>query len=89
MIGWLGVATPPLAVASDTALVGGPPAPVAAELEAEKTMMRVPPAAAMSRASYLSAVPHRAGTPADYATAMYVSSASSETASRRGSKSTA
>ena len=74
MLGWLGVATPPSTVTSDTALVGWASGPgVAAELEAEKTMMRVPNAAtAMEIEHHISSVPHRAGTPADYATAMYV-----------------
>jgi len=74
MLGCLGVATPPSTVTSDTALVGWAAGPaVAAELEAEKTMMRVPnAAAAMEIEHHISSVPHRAGTPADYATAMYV-----------------
>lgn len=74
MLGCLGVATPPSTVTSDAALVGWAAGPaVAAELEAEKTMMRVPnAAAAMEIEHHISSVPHRAGTPADYATAMYV-----------------
>jgi N-acetylated-alpha-linked acidic dipeptidase len=74
MLGWLGVATPPSTVSSDTALVGWPAGQgVAAELEAEKTMMRVPnAAAAMEIEGHISSVPHRAGSAADYATAVYV-----------------
>jgi N-acetylated-alpha-linked acidic dipeptidase len=66
-------AAPPSTVSSDSALVGWAAGPaVAAELEAEKTMMRVPNAqTAMEIEQHISAVPHRAGTPADYATAMY------------------
>ena len=59
---------------SDAALIGwaaGPP--VSAELAAEKTMMSVPSGAnAMEIEHHLSSVPHRAGSPADYATALYV-----------------
>jgi N-acetylated-alpha-linked acidic dipeptidase len=64
----------PSTVSSDTALVGWAAGPaVAAELAAEKTMMRVPTAAnAMDIERHLSSVPHRAGSPADYATALYV-----------------
>jgi N-acetylated-alpha-linked acidic dipeptidase len=59
---------------SDTALIGWAAGPgVAAELDAEKTMMRVPSSAnAMDIERHLSSVPHRAGSAADYATAMYV-----------------
>jgi N-acetylated-alpha-linked acidic dipeptidase len=59
---------------SDTALIGWAAGPdVAAELDAEKTMMRVPSSAnAMDIERHLSLVPHRAGSAADYATAMYV-----------------
>ena len=65
--------TPPT-VSSDTALVGWAAGPsVAAELEAEKTMMRVPTGAnAMEIERHLSSVPHRAGSAADHATALYV-----------------
>jgi N-acetylated-alpha-linked acidic dipeptidase len=64
----------PSTVSSDTALVGWAAGPaVDAELEAEKTMMRVPSSAnAMEIERHLSSVPHRAGSPADYATALYV-----------------
>jgi N-acetylated-alpha-linked acidic dipeptidase len=64
----------PSTVSSDTALVGWAAGPqIAAEFQAEKTMMRVPSAAnAMEIERHLSSVPHRAGTAADYATAMYV-----------------
>jgi N-acetylated-alpha-linked acidic dipeptidase len=64
----------PSTVSSDTALVGWAAGPdVTAELEAEKTMMRVPSEAnAMEIESHLSSVPHRAGSAADYATALYV-----------------
>src|ERR1700728_524351 len=59
---------------SDAALIGWAAGPdVAAELDAEKTMMRVPSSAnAMDIERHLSSVPHRAGSMADYATAMYV-----------------
>jgi N-acetylated-alpha-linked acidic dipeptidase len=61
-------------VPSDGALVGwAAGSAVTAELQAEQTMMRAPSAAnAMEIERHLSSVPHRAGTPADYATAMYV-----------------
>jgi N-acetylated-alpha-linked acidic dipeptidase len=61
-------------VASDAALVGWAAGPaVSAELESEKTMMRVPTGAnAMEIERHLSSVPHRAGSAADYATALYV-----------------
>ncbi len=67
-------AAPPSTVSSDTALVGWAAGPdVAAELQAEKTMMRVPSSAnAMQIERHLSSVPHRAGSVADYATAVYV-----------------
>jgi N-acetylated-alpha-linked acidic dipeptidase len=59
---------------SDAALIGWAAGPdVAAELDAEKTMMRVPSSDnAMDIERHLSSVPHRAGSMADYATAMYV-----------------
>jgi N-acetylated-alpha-linked acidic dipeptidase len=65
--------TPPT-VSSDSALVGWAAGPaVTAELRAEKTMLTVPSAAnAMEIERHLSSVPHRAGSPADYATAVYV-----------------
>jgi N-acetylated-alpha-linked acidic dipeptidase len=61
-------------VTSDTALVGWAAGPaVSAELQAEKVMMRVPTAAnAMEIERHISSVPHRAGSQADYATALYV-----------------
>lgn len=67
-------AATPSTVASDTALVGWAAGPdIAAELTAEKTMMRVPSSAnAMEIERHLSSVPHRATTAADYATALYV-----------------
>ncbi|HEV3090539.1 MAG TPA: M28 family peptidase [Candidatus Cybelea sp.] len=75
----LGLAqTPPpikvTTVTSDTALVGWAAGPtISAELEAEKTMMRVPSSAnAMGIEHHLSSVPHRAGSAADYKTALYV-----------------
>src|SRR5579871_1452385 len=57
-----------------TALVGWASGPaVADELTAEKTMIRVPSGAnAMEIERHLSSVPHRAGSAADYATALYV-----------------
>jgi N-acetylated-alpha-linked acidic dipeptidase len=66
--------TLPSTVASDTALVGWAAGPdVTAELDAEKTMMRSPSSAnAMDIERHLSSVPHRAGSAADYATAVYV-----------------
>jgi N-acetylated-alpha-linked acidic dipeptidase len=59
---------------SDAALIGWAAGPdVAAELAAEKTMMRVPSSDnAMDIERHLSLVPHRAGSAADFATAMYV-----------------
>jgi N-acetylated-alpha-linked acidic dipeptidase len=67
-------ASAPSTVASDTALVGWAAGPaVSAELDAEKTMLRVPTAAnAMEIERHLSSLPHRAGSAADYATALYV-----------------
>ncbi|HET6277126.1 MAG TPA: M28 family peptidase [Candidatus Cybelea sp.] len=67
-------AAAPTTVASDTALVGWAAGPgVTAELEAEKTMMAVPTGAnAMEIEHHLSSVPHRAGSAADHATALYV-----------------
>jgi N-acetylated-alpha-linked acidic dipeptidase len=64
----------PSTVSSDAALVGWAAGPaVPAELDAEKTMMAVPSAAnAMEIERHLSSVPHRAGSAADYATALYV-----------------
>src|SRR5579862_8004397 len=61
-------------VSSDTALVGWPAGSgVAAELQFEKALMGVPsPANAMEIENNISPVPHRAGTPADYKTALYV-----------------
>ena len=61
-------------VSSDSALVGWAAGPaVSAELETEKIMMRVPSSAnAMEIERHLSEVPHRAGSAADYATALYV-----------------
>jgi N-acetylated-alpha-linked acidic dipeptidase len=66
-----------LAIAQSTSqasLVGWASGPdVGAELQAEKVMMRVPSAAnAMEIERHLSSVPHRAGSQADYATAIYV-----------------
>lgn len=78
VVGCLGVTDVPAAtsstVASDSALVGWAAGPaVAAELQAEKTMLAVPnSASAMEIERNLSSVPHRAGSPADYATAAYV-----------------
>src|SRR5579871_1861083 len=64
----------PSTVSSDTSLVGWAAGPaVTAELDAEKTMMRVPGSAnAMEIERHLSSVPHRAGSAADHATALYV-----------------
>jgi N-acetylated-alpha-linked acidic dipeptidase len=61
-------------VTSDTALVGWAAGPaITAELQAEKTMLSVPSSAnAMEIERHLSSVPHRAGSAADYATALYV-----------------
>jgi N-acetylated-alpha-linked acidic dipeptidase len=73
MLACVGV-TAPSTVSSDSALVGWAAGPeVTAELEAEKTMMAVPSSAnAMEIERRLSSVPHRAGSAADYATALYV-----------------
>ena len=64
----------PSTVTSDTALVGWAAGPdVTAELDAEKTMMRAASSAnAMDIERHLSSVPHRAGSAADYKTAVYV-----------------
>ncbi|MGA8576166.1 MAG: M28 family peptidase [Candidatus Cybelea sp.] len=69
----LGV-TAPSTVSSDTALVGwAAGSAVSTELDAEKTMMAVPTGAnAMEIERHISSVPHRAGSAADYATALYV-----------------
>jgi N-acetylated-alpha-linked acidic dipeptidase len=75
ILAWTGAAAPsPSTVSSDTALVGWAAGPaVQAELTAEQTMMRVPSSAnAMEIEQHLSTAPHRAGTPADHATALYV-----------------
>ncbi len=68
------IAGPASSQTSDTALIGWAAGPdVAAELAAEKTMMRVPSSDnAMDIERHLSSVPHRAGSAADFATAMYV-----------------
>ncbi len=75
VLAWMGAAAVlPSTVTSDTALVGwaaGPP--VTAELAAERVVMQVPSAGnAMEIERHLSSVPHRAGSAADYATALYV-----------------
>lgn len=69
-----GAAIPAGAQASQPGLVGWAAGPAqSAELDAEQTMMRVPTSAeAMEIEHHLSAVPHRAGSQADYATALYV-----------------
>jgi N-acetylated-alpha-linked acidic dipeptidase len=75
ILAWTGAAAPsPSTVSSDTALVGWAAGPaIPAELTAEQTMMRVPSSAnAMEIEQHLSSAPHRAGTPADHATALYV-----------------
>ena len=71
--GWASL-LPPSTVTSDSALVGwAAGAPVQGELDAEKTMMSVPTSEnAMEIEHHISSVPHRAGSPADYATATYV-----------------
>ncbi len=68
------IGAPARSQTSDSALIGWAAGPdVAAELDAEKTMMRVPSSDnAMDIEHHLSSVPHRAGSMADYATAMYV-----------------
>lgn len=73
-LGATGPAPLPSTVSSDTALVGWAAGQdVIAELNAEKTMMAVPSAAnAMEIERHISSVPHRAGSAADYATALYV-----------------
>src|ERR1700733_13500856 len=70
---WLGAGAP-TTVSSDAALVGWAAGPaVTAELGAEKTMMAVPTGAnAMEIERHLSSVPHRAGSVAGHATALYV-----------------
>jgi N-acetylated-alpha-linked acidic dipeptidase len=75
---WLGASdAPPMSsstVTSDSALVGWAAGPaVTAELQAEKTMLSVPSSSnAMEIERHLSSVPHRAGSAADYATALYL-----------------
>ena len=61
-------------VSSPSALIGWAAGPaVAAELQAEKTMMASPNVAeTMEIERHLSSVPHRAGSVADHATALYV-----------------
>lgn len=74
-LAWIGAASVlPSTVSSDTALVGwASGASVAAELNAEKLVIGVPsPANAMEIERHLSSAPHRAGSAADYATALYV-----------------
>lgn len=74
-LAWIGATSVlPSTVTSDEALVGwASGASVAAELNAEKVVMRVPSAAsAMEIERHLSSVPHRAGSAADRATAIYV-----------------
>lgn len=67
-------AASPSTVSSDSALIGWAAGPaVSAELQAEKTMLSVPASAnAMEIEHHLSSVPHRAGSSADHATALYV-----------------
>jgi N-acetylated-alpha-linked acidic dipeptidase len=78
ILAWLGATDAPSAssstVSSDTALVGWAAGPaVTAELQAEKTMLSAPSSSnAMEIERHLSSVPHRAGSAADYATAMYL-----------------
>jgi N-acetylated-alpha-linked acidic dipeptidase len=71
---WTGASAAPSTVSSDIALVGWAAGPaVQAELTAEQTMMRVPSSSnAMEIERHLSSVPHRAGSAADHATALYV-----------------
>jgi N-acetylated-alpha-linked acidic dipeptidase len=67
-------APPMLTVNSATGLIGWASGPaVASELAFERQLMGVPSAAnAMDIERHLSSVPHRAGSAADYATAVYV-----------------
>jgi N-acetylated-alpha-linked acidic dipeptidase len=67
-------AAPTPTVSSDTALVGWAAGPaVSTELSYERQLMGVPSAAnAMDIEHHISSVPHRAGSSADYATAVYV-----------------
>lgn len=64
----------PTTIGSDTALIGWAAGPaVQQELGYERILMRVPSSAnAMEIERHLSSVPHRAGSAADYATALYV-----------------
>ncbi len=73
-LGAAAISAPAAAQTADTALVGWAAGPdVAAELEAEKTMAAMPSGAnAMEIERHLSPVPHRAGSAADYATALFV-----------------
>ncbi len=67
-------AAPMLTVSSPTALVGWAAGPaVSTELAYERQLMGVPSSAnAMDIERHISSVPHRAGSEADYATALYV-----------------
>jgi N-acetylated-alpha-linked acidic dipeptidase len=67
-------AGPTPTVSSDSALVGWAAGPaVSTEFSYEQQLMAVPSAAnAMDIERHLSSVPHRAGSAADYATALYV-----------------
>ncbi|MGB6985099.1 MAG: hypothetical protein WBD74_03885, partial [Candidatus Aquilonibacter sp.] len=67
-------AAPTPTVSSDTALVGWAAGPaVGTELSYERKLMAVPSEAnAMDIERHISSVPHRAGSSADYATAVYV-----------------
>ena len=67
-------AAPTPTVSSDSALVGWAAGPaVATEFSYERQLMAVPSAAnAMDIERHISSLPHRAGSAADYATALYV-----------------
>jgi N-acetylated-alpha-linked acidic dipeptidase len=70
----LSAAAPSLTVSSNSALVGWAAGPaIVTELSYERQLMGVPSAAnAMDIERHLSSVPHRAGSAADYATAIYL-----------------
>lgn len=65
---------PRVSPAAQTGIIGWAQSPqIAQELRYEQMMMRIPSAArAMEMERHISSVPHRAGTPADYATAKFV-----------------
>ena len=72
----LAVTSSASSAASGSALVGWPAGPgIRSELDREAALMKIPNSQnALAIERHLSSVTHRAGTPADYATALYVQS---------------